>query len=274
MVQPAYAQPEYAQPPPGGYPPPVVESMPAGTEVGYGGPHPIPEQFGGGWCMIAGPHLHPYGPQCYDQYVLRDNYFYFGEGVAEFLYSGAHPVPPEFGGGWCNIPGYHRHPYRPWAGYWYDPGARVYVYNPQRARVVTVEVVRPGPSYRAPPVVVERSRMTPVVRGGPAPVVNAPMNNVARPMQPAPQTVRTAPVYEPPRPMAPASAPRPAPVYEPPRPMAPPPVARPAPVYAPPRSMTPPVSARPIAPVAQPPRAAPPKPAPPPPPRKKKPDEK
>lgn len=229
---------DYAPPPPD-YTPPRPPQGPAGgyaeqpvvdEGVAYYGAHPIPDAEGGGWCIIDGPHIHPYEPEWYDQYTFQDNYFYFGLGYSDWLYADRHPVPPDEGGGWCGISGPHHHGYRPWAGYRYDGPSHVYFYEPERERTVAGTVVRPSRQYRAPPRVTRR------VPGNN--VAHAPAGNVAHQASPRPDPVRAQPAPVPvpvARPPERTYYPQPAraaeqPHYQQPTPQ---PTPRPTPVYAP-----------------------------------------
>src|SRR4051812_35685398 len=72
-----YVPPPIAETPP---PPPtttVVVEAPAPeplveNAVAYYGAHPIPDAYGGGWCLVDGAHLHPFGPEWYEQYVFEN----------------------------------------------------------------------------------------------------------------------------------------------------------------------------------------------------------
>src|SRR5512146_2510369 len=71
------------------------------TQVRYVGPHPIPKEYGGGFCHIQVPHVHVYGPvDAKLQYREDPNGYYFvGDPVAygwdgpKYAYYGHHPVP-------------------------------------------------------------------------------------------------------------------------------------------------------------------------------------
>jgi hypothetical protein len=241
-------------------------------QYGYVGVHPIPYDQGSGFCYIQGAHFHPYAP--FDQYLFRESngYFYFigdpgdfGYAQQTYGYNGNHPIPLEYGGGYCYISWGHRHHYPPpnnltynfvggyyvYAGPW-DPlywtwrdryvgyyggyyrsnyyGGRYYtvrpppVYRPSLV-IGAPGVYRPGVTVRAP-----GGRVTVGVPGGRVGVtVGAPGGRVYAPA-PAPRVYAPAPA---PRVYAPAPAPR---VYAPaPRVnVAPPaPVRRPAPVVVP-----------------------------------------
>jgi hypothetical protein len=93
-----------------------------GQQYGYGfmGPHPIPYQYGNGYCYIEGAHSHEYAP--FDQYLFREQqgYYYFvgdpmdfGYNRATYWFNGNHPIPGLYGGGYCYISWAHRHHYSP-----------------------------------------------------------------------------------------------------------------------------------------------------------------
>ena len=116
----AWAQEYDAQYEQGGY----VEQGPPGEEggmqYGYFGPHPEPYEYGQQACNEPGPHFHPYPP--FDRYLFREasGYFYFIGDMGDFGYQGQmwgyqgnHPLPVEFGGGFCYIDWPHRHPFPP-----------------------------------------------------------------------------------------------------------------------------------------------------------------
>jgi hypothetical protein len=117
-ADPNYAQPQYAQP-----------------QYGFVGAHPIPYDAGSGICMQQGAHLHAYAP--FDQYLFRESggYFYFVGDLADFgyaaqtwMYQGNHPIPAEYGGGYCYMDWNHRHHYAPPVGVPFNYVGGVYVY--------------------------------------------------------------------------------------------------------------------------------------------------
>jgi hypothetical protein len=243
--------------PPAAPPPPVAEPE-VDEGVAYYGSHPIPMSEGGGWCLIDGPHLHAYEPEWSDQYVFQNNYFYFGLNFPDWVFYDRHPVPPDEGGGWCGLTGYHHHRYRPWEGYRYDQSSNAYVYEPDQWHAVEGPVVRPSHRYRAPSRVVHN-----VARGSHGNVMHEAPPSSPQPMHPAPARPQSVPVPAPsryPEPMRPAErpsspwSPPPAARPEPARPSSPwspPPAARPEPARPPPAAMQPQRY--------EPPRAAPPR---------------
>jgi len=256
-------------------------------QFGYVGVHPIPYENGSGFCYQTGAHFHEYPP--FDQYLFRESggWFYFIGDVGDFGYNqqvwgynGNHPIPAEWGGGYCYIGWAHRHPYAPpprlafnfvggyyvygggWdPGYWAGRdrylgyyggyyrsnyyGGRYYTVRPPAIYRPTITigapgVYRPGVTVTAPHWGVGAPPARVVV---PAPRVYAPGVRVGVPgprvytPTPAPRAYAPAPaphVYTPtpaPRAYAPAPAPR---VYTPtpaPRAYAPAPAPAPAPVY-------------------------------------------
>ncbi len=119
-----------------------VAAQPDQMSYGFVGAHPEPYEYGSQPCYQQGPHFHPYAP--FDQYLFREanGYFYFVGDLGDFSYTGQlwgyqgnHPIPPEFGGGYCYIDWQHRHhfpapasmPFRYIGGYYsyygtWDPG--------------------------------------------------------------------------------------------------------------------------------------------------------
>jgi hypothetical protein len=276
----ARAQDDYYE---GEAPPP--EAAPAAQYYGYVGVHPIPYEVGSGFCYQTAAHFHEYAP--FDSYLFRqaNGYFYFvgdpmdfGYTLAAWGYQGHHPIPVEYGGGYCYIDWPHRHHYAPppgvsynfvngyytyygawdpwyyqyrnyytgyYGGYYrnYYYGNRYYTVRPPAVyrpalRVGAPGVYRPGVTVAAPGMragVVVGAPAVGVRVGAPAPVyrggvtVGAPAAGV--------RVGAPAPVYRAPAPAAPApvyrAAPAPAPVYRAPAPAAPAPVYRAAPAPAP-----------------------------------------
>jgi hypothetical protein len=142
-----------AEEPPPAPPEQPVELAP-GELVGYYGAHPIPDEYGGGWCAVEGPHVHPFAPVWYDQYVVRDGYFVFAAADGYF-YGGPHPIP---GGGWCGFDGPHRHRYPPGPDYRYDRERRTYVYDRDNNRPIVRAAARPAPGWHQPGRVVTASQ--------------------------------------------------------------------------------------------------------------------
>lgn len=122
--------------------------------------------------MIDGPHTHPYPPDYPDQFTSTDDGFYFG-GESEWVYLDGHPVPEDWGGGWCDLVGKHYHEYRPWASYWYNAASQGFVYVTDARPVPGQQIVRsvsgPPPGVRSvTPVAVQplasNARAVPVAR--------------------------------------------------------------------------------------------------------------
>lgn len=119
-------QQQYAQDP-DAYPQQQPQAQPVAAQPGaqgqfyaYVGAHPVPHETGTGICREQGAHFHEYPP--FDQYVFRESngYFYFVGDLGDFGYDGQvwaygsnHPIPVEFGGGYCYIPWQHRHHFAP-----------------------------------------------------------------------------------------------------------------------------------------------------------------
>jgi hypothetical protein len=136
-----YYQPpadEYGQPPPHDYGQPHGRIQPGGVFM-YVGIHPIPYDVGNGFCTIQGPHNHQYQP--FDSYLFRQvngSYYFvgdpwdFGYTQQQFTwYRGEHPVPVEYGDGYCYMSWPHRHHYAPTAQFmpYYRMQGGYYVYR-------------------------------------------------------------------------------------------------------------------------------------------------
>ncbi|MSP62265.1 MAG: hypothetical protein EXR72_18430 [Myxococcales bacterium] len=109
---------EAPQGPPPGYADPAYDAQQ--FSVGYVGSHPVPYEYGSGYCYVEGAHTHEYAP--FDQYLFREfnGYYYFVGDPADFGYAhtvygfnGNHPIPGAWGGGYCYMSWGHRHPYEP-----------------------------------------------------------------------------------------------------------------------------------------------------------------
>ena len=220
----------------------LVEAPPGEPVLYYYGGHPIPPEYGGGWCDFEGPHAHPFSPVWPEQYVVRDGYYYFGADI-DYAYLSGHPIPSAFGGGWCNIPGSHAHRYWPSHDFEYDGGRRVYVYRREPARRQVSSIARPRR------VVVSTPRGRTVVPASPPQQPAPPPQHYVPPSRaethPQPSYAQPAyaqPVARPPSiPIPPAAPPafRPAPV---PAPVAPAPPAFHQIVAPPPRPMPAPIA--------------------------------
>jgi hypothetical protein len=284
-----YGNPIAAQP---------VEQM----QYGYVGPHPEPYEYGSQPCYQQGVHFHPYPP--FDQYLFRESggYFYFVGDLGDFSYTGQlwgyqgnHPIPVEYGGGYCYIDWQHRHhypapaslPFRYDGGYYsyygpWDPGYYTHrnhwvgYYNGYYRNSYyggRYWSVRPAPIYRPSygwgSRGVYRPGVTVVGPGGVSVSVGGGYHGgyvghpgYGAPPPPAPRPYATPGYVPPPRP-AYGAPPPPAPGYARPAYGAPPP---PAPGYSRPAygSAPPPPHAAPPPPAPAParPQAAPPPPAP------------
>ncbi|RKH70519.1 hypothetical protein [Corallococcus aberystwythensis] len=95
------------------------------AEYRFAGAHPVPDDYGGGWCPEDYAHVHDYQPP-QASYVYTDNVYYY-RGPTVVWYWDYHPISS---GGYCNLHGRHQHDYYPrgsWgSGYSYDRGGRGY----------------------------------------------------------------------------------------------------------------------------------------------------
>lgn len=84
--------------------------------VGYWGPHPVPEGYGGGFDYTEGPHSHPYTPDRPDLYAINDGWFvfvgdpfFYGYDGPMRWYAGPHVLRYPWGDVVCPLDGPHRH---------------------------------------------------------------------------------------------------------------------------------------------------------------------
>ncbi|NNB97520.1 hypothetical protein HJC10_40615, partial [Corallococcus exiguus] len=95
------------------------------VEYRFAGAHPVPDDYGGGWCPEDYAHVHDYQPP-QASYVYTDDVYYY-RGPTVVWYWDYHPTPS---GAYCNFHGRHQHDFYPqgsWgAGYSYDRGTRGY----------------------------------------------------------------------------------------------------------------------------------------------------
>lgn len=105
---------------PGYYHPPPEEGVRPASTFGYAGIHPIPYDVGVGFCHTQTVHFHPYQPFDVNLFHQVNGYYYFvgdpydfGYNQSLFWYRGHHPVPVEFGDGFCYMTWPHRHHYAP-----------------------------------------------------------------------------------------------------------------------------------------------------------------
>src|SRR6185503_7582282 len=93
----------------------------------YGG-HPVPTEYGGGWCFIDNDHWHEYQPAA-QSYSYSGSYYTY-VGPTEVWYYDYHPIPT---GGSCHMHGRHSHGYTPGSAYannyYWDNTRDVYVYG-------------------------------------------------------------------------------------------------------------------------------------------------
>ncbi|MFB1484827.1 hypothetical protein [Corallococcus sp. RDP092CA] len=120
------------------------------VEYRFAGAHPIPDDYGGGWCPEDYAHVHDYQPPT-TSYVYTDNVYYY-RGPTVVWYWDYHPIP---GGGYCNLHGRHQHDFYPhgsWgAGYSYDRGSGGYRWsNSHQASPVASGRNNIAPSRPAP----------------------------------------------------------------------------------------------------------------------------
>ncbi|NVJ19521.1 hypothetical protein HV826_36055, partial [Myxococcus sp. AM010] len=92
-------------------------------EYSYSSDHPIPDDFGGGWCPYSHVHVHDYEPTT-TYYAYSDNAYYYS-GPSVVWYWNDHPHAH---GGLCNMHGRHSHDY-------YPNGGNIYRYERNRGYV-------------------------------------------------------------------------------------------------------------------------------------------
>ena len=85
------------------------------VDYSYSGDHPVPDEYGGGWCSDVHTHVHDYRPTT-TYYTYTDNVYYY-RGPSVVWYWDYHPLVV---GGYCNLHGRHSHDYYPSSG----PGYR------------------------------------------------------------------------------------------------------------------------------------------------------
>ncbi|RKG88668.1 hypothetical protein D7W82_09590 [Corallococcus sp. CA049B] len=132
------------------------------VEYRFAGAHPVPDDYGGGWCPEDYAHVHDYQPP-QASYVYTDNVYYY-RGPTVVWYWDYHPTPS---GAYCNFHGRHQHDFYPqgsWgAGYSYDRGSRGYRWsNSHSASAVPGGRNNVAPSRPAPaPAPVNQGRNPP-----------------------------------------------------------------------------------------------------------------
>ncbi|WP_199738439.1 hypothetical protein [Corallococcus sp. CA054B] len=132
------------------------------VEYRFAGAHPVPDDYGGGWCPEDYAHVHDYQPP-QASYVYTDNVYYY-RGPTVVWYWDYHPTPS---GAYCNFHGRHQHDFYPhgsWgAGYSYDRGSRGYRWsNSHSASAVPGGRNNIAPSRPAPaPAPVNQGRNPP-----------------------------------------------------------------------------------------------------------------
>jgi hypothetical protein len=121
---------------------PTVADPPA-LHYSYLGPHPIPPEFGGGFCYIEFPHVHVYTPTEPQLYREHDGaYAFVGDPAPvddydgpRVAYYGPHPIPPtvvvddDDQPVYCYIKGPHYHSFSPVVTNGFVDQDNVYYYN-------------------------------------------------------------------------------------------------------------------------------------------------
>ncbi|MCI0574403.1 MAG: hypothetical protein L0Y66_27030, partial [Myxococcaceae bacterium] len=101
------------------------------VEYRYSGYHPIPMEYGGGWCDHVHAHVHDYLPEGSRTYWRYSDSMYFYRGPTVVYYYASHVDPS---GRACSLHGRHRHDYLPPAhaasAYQWDRNRGGYVYRP------------------------------------------------------------------------------------------------------------------------------------------------
>ncbi|WP_208719119.1 hypothetical protein [Corallococcus sicarius] len=115
----------------------------------FAGAHPVPDDYGGGWCPEDYGHVHDYQPP-QTSYVYTDDVYYY-RGPTVVWYWDYHPVPH---GGYCSFHGRHSHDFYPhgsWGGgYSYDRGSRGYRWDRSHAASAGNVRYNSGPSRPGP----------------------------------------------------------------------------------------------------------------------------
>ena len=120
----------------------------------YYGAHPVPEEWGGGWCTDEGFHAEPFapGPDEMEFYAVQDGYFIFigdptfydGYAGEWYWYYGSHPADFYVYDHVCYIDGPHVHMYAPsilWLDYYYWDSYTYVWYGPWPSSYVPHHVV-------------------------------------------------------------------------------------------------------------------------------------
>ncbi|MFP2959565.1 hypothetical protein ACLEPN_17415 [Myxococcus sp. 1LA] len=110
------------------------------VEYSYSSDHPIPDDFGGGWCPYSHMHVHDYEPTT-TYYTYSDNAYYYS-GPSVVWYWDDHPHAH---GGLCSLRGRHSHDYYPSTGsiYRYERN-RGYVWSRTHSASAGYGYVRPA----------------------------------------------------------------------------------------------------------------------------------
>jgi hypothetical protein len=110
-----------------------------GSSYCYVGPHPIDTRVAAGpsWHEASDQHTHTYAPVDLRLFAFKDGCYHFVSDPRDFGYAGptysyygAHPVLPDYGGGWCFMMGGHGHFWRPWSHHFTVVGPWFYWQGP------------------------------------------------------------------------------------------------------------------------------------------------
>ncbi|WP_158624969.1 hypothetical protein [Corallococcus terminator] len=116
----------------------------------FAGAHPVPDDYGSGWCPEDYSHVHDYQPP-QASYVYTDDVYYY-RGPTLVWYWDYHPIPS---GGYCSFHGRHSHDFYPhgsWGhGYSYDRGTRGYRWDRTHAASAGNIRYNTGPSRQPAP---------------------------------------------------------------------------------------------------------------------------
>jgi len=161
-------------------------------QVRYEGMHPVPAEYGGGFCEIDFPHVHVFEPQRADVlYRNHDGGYAFVGDPVPYGYAGPKhafygPHPMQDGNGdleYCYIDGPHYHELPPpvtvaaqfklKGGVYFYAGHFPQMYYDMRPRYSRINVIYKPLEYSRPVVVAAPPEATVVVDSGPRPMVVA-----------------------------------------------------------------------------------------------------
>ena len=139
----------------------VLATVPAMAQDNPGfffrGPHPVPEQVGGGFCTEPLEHHHTYSPLSLEFYrVVNGVYHFIGDPVYHgysgnlYYYDERHPIDTVYGGGYCYIHGPHRHLFRPSLTHYRVVNGYYRYYGPWSPSFISSRYIYPSWYYRAP----------------------------------------------------------------------------------------------------------------------------